>query len=508
MINSKILDLNLLADRLQDLRKKNKKVVLCHGVFDLLHVGHIRHFAEAKKMGDVLVVTLTPDEYVNKGPHRPAFTHSLRAEVIAALDVVDFVAVNKWRSAEETIRLIKPDIYAKGPDYKDAAKDVTGGIKKEEEAVRSVGGVIRFTDDITFSSSKLANQHLSLLPPLVNDYLASFRKRFSFSDVKEQLDQLKDLKVLVIGETILDDYIYCDAMGKSSKEPILAMRQLSYEMFGGGVIAIANHLAEFCAGVEVVTYLGKKNTYEDFVRGHFKPSVKPSFVYKSDAPTIIKRRYVDNYLLTKMFEVYLMNDEALEGKEEADLCRLLENRLAKYDLVIVADYGHGLMTPKAIKLVSSKAKFLAVNTQINAANIGFHTISKYPKADYVCIHEGEIRLEHRSRKGELRAMVGGLAEKMKARKVMVTRGKNGTLNYDHKTKVFNECPALALKVVDRIGAGDAVLSLTSLLAAKGSPGEMIGFLGNMVGAQAVMIVGNRASVDRVQLLKSVESLLK
>ncbi len=506
--NPKILELDALAQRVQELKKQGKKVVLCHGVFDLLHVGHIRHFAEARNMGDALVVTLTPDEFVNKGPHRPAFTGHLRAEVIAALDSVTFVAINKWPNAEETIRLVKPSIYAKGSDYKDAAKDVTGGIKREEDAVRSVGGEIRFTDDITFSSSSLANQHLSLLPPAVKEFLGTFRGHFSSADVQKQLDALKGLKVLVVGETILDDYIYCDAMGKSSKEPILAMRQLSYEMFAGGVLAIANHLSDFCGEVGVITYLGKTNPHEEFVRQRLKPGIKPFFVMKSDSPTIIKRRYVDNYLLTKMFEVYLMNDELMEGAEEAALCRHLEEQAPKYDVVIVADYGHGMMTPKAIQLVSDKAKFLAVNTQINAANIGFHTISKYPKADYVCIHEGEIRLEHRNRKGDLKTMVAGLGKKMSATKVMVTRGKVGTTIYDPKKQSYDECPALALKVVDRIGAGDAVLAVTSLLAAKGADGKMIGFVGNLVGAQAVMIVGNRASIDRVQLIKSVESLLK
>lgn len=505
--NKKILDLEALAARVIALKKQGKKVVLCHGVFDLLHVGHIRHFTEARAMGDALVVTLTPDEFVNKGPHRPAFTHHLRAEVIAALDMVDFVAINKWPSAEETLRLLRPSIYAKGPDYKDAAKDVTGGIKKEEAAVKAGGGVIRFTDDLTFSSSALANQHLTLLPPAVKQFIESFRARHSSGDVLNYVNELRSLKVLVVGETILDDYIYCDAMGKSSKEPILAMRQLSYEMFAGGALAIANHLADFCAEVRVITYLGKKNPHEEFVRERLKPAVKPTFIYKSDSPTIIKRRYVENYLLSKMFEVYLMNDELLEGEDEAAFCRALEEQLPKYDVVIVADYGHGLMTPKAIKLVSQKAKFLAVNTQINAANIGFHTISKYPRADYICIHEVELRLEHRSRKGNLKQMVEGIAKKMSASKVMVTLGKIGTLIYDGKSN-YSNCPAFAVKVVDRVGAGDALLALTSLCAAKKIPGEVIGFLGNLAGAQAVMIIGNRSAIDRVQLLKSVESLLK
>ena len=103
---SKIKPLPELATVLDGLRGQGRKVVHCHGVFDLLHVGHLRYFDEAKAMGDVLVVTLTTDKHVNKGPHRPAFTEQLRAEVLAALECVDFVAINPTPTAVEAIRLI------------------------------------------------------------------------------------------------------------------------------------------------------------------------------------------------------------------------------------------------------------------------------------------------------------------------------------------------------------------------------------------------------------------
>src|SRR5437016_3615877 len=135
----KIYDIETLSGVLREQKNLGKRIVHCHGVFDLLHVGHIKHLEEARNMGDLLVVTLTPDRFVNKGPHRPAFPETLRVEAIAGLEAVDFVAINKWPTAVEAIRLIAPSVYVKGPDYKDAAKDITGGISHEEEAVRSCG---------------------------------------------------------------------------------------------------------------------------------------------------------------------------------------------------------------------------------------------------------------------------------------------------------------------------------------------------------------------------------
>ena len=158
-MNKKIVSIDDLS-RISRLGKsKGKKVVHCHGVFDLLHIGHIKHFQEAKALGDLLIVTITPDKYVKKGPNRPAFTTILRLEAIAALESVDFVAENKWPTAVESILLVKPSIYFKGPDYKDSDSDITGMIKEEAKAISSVKGKIKYSTDITFSSSSLLNKY-------------------------------------------------------------------------------------------------------------------------------------------------------------------------------------------------------------------------------------------------------------------------------------------------------------------------------------------------------------
>ena len=123
-MNKKIVSIEDLSRIIKLKKSKGRKIVHCHGVFDLLHIGHIKHFQEAKSSGDILVVTVTPDKYVNKGPKRPAFTSKLRLEAIAALESVDYVAENKWPTAVETIQLLKPNIYFKGPDYKDSNSDI------------------------------------------------------------------------------------------------------------------------------------------------------------------------------------------------------------------------------------------------------------------------------------------------------------------------------------------------------------------------------------------------
>lgn len=154
----KIFEIKDLAGKIQTLKSNGKKIVHCHGCFDLMHIGHIKYFQASKKMGDVLVVTLTPDIYVDKGPGRPVFNQDLRAESIAALECVDYVAINKWPTAEETLRLLKPDIYVKGQEFENL-EDKTGKIQKEFLVVKEIGAQIRFTQEIVFSSTKLLNQY-------------------------------------------------------------------------------------------------------------------------------------------------------------------------------------------------------------------------------------------------------------------------------------------------------------------------------------------------------------
>src|SRR5689334_15266352 len=149
-------DLDTIRDR-----HPGKKIVLCHGVYDLFHYGHLQHIKSASSYGDILVVTVTPDRYINKGPGRPRYSEQQRVAMLASLELVDYAAINRYPRAVEPIHALRPHCYVKGPDYRDKEKDITGGIFAEEEAVKSVGGELVFTDDETLSSTELLNKYFS-----------------------------------------------------------------------------------------------------------------------------------------------------------------------------------------------------------------------------------------------------------------------------------------------------------------------------------------------------------
>jgi rfaE bifunctional protein nucleotidyltransferase chain/domain len=503
----KILELDELSVKLEHLKKEKLKVVMCHGVFDLLHIGHIRHFEEARKFGDVLVVTLTPDQFVNKGTNRPAFTGMLRAEAIAALQMVDYVALNKWPTAVETLRLLRPDIYCKGSEYHKRQVDAESNLLPEIVLAGELGIEVRYTEDIVFSSSQLLNQHFSPFPPETDTWLEDFRRSRSSDEVIAYLENLRTSKVLVIGEAIIDEYLFCKAIGKSTKDPVLACQYNSIEAFVGGSLAVANHLADFCDNVGLVTYLGERERREDFITKSLLPNVRPHFITKYGAPTIHKRRIVDELFQSKLLELYIMEDSLLEENDEANLLKVIDQIIGDYDVVIVVDYGHGMMTAATIDTLCTRAPFLAVNTQSNAGNRGFNPISKYPRADYVCLADHEISIETRMRHGDPRDLLLEVTQRIDCRRFADTRGKEGILHYETDIG-FTEVPAFATQVVDRVGAGDAVLALTSPLVAQKVPWDIVGFIGNAAGAQIVSVLGNRVPVSKIPLAKQIISLMK
>lgn len=503
----KVLKLDVLVERVSQLKAEGKKVVLCHGVFDLLHIGHIHHFEQARKFGDVLVVTVTPDQFVNKGTNRPAFTGNLRTEAIAALEGVDYVALNDWPTATETLRLLCPDIYCKGGEYRQKQVDAESNLLPEIAVARELGIEVVYTDGVVFSSSQLLNRYFSPFSPETDAWLEGFRSRYSSDEVIACLDKVRPLKALVVGEAIIDEYVFCSAIGKSTKDPVLACQYLSTEAFAGGSLAVANHLAGFCDEVGLITYLGEKDCREGFIREALLPNVSPIFITKKNAPTIHKRRFVDQYTQNKLLELYVMDDHPLKREEEVNLIGLIDKFATDYDVVIACDYGHGMLTKPTIETLCEKARFFAVNTQSNAGNHGFNTISKYRRADYVCLAHHEISIETRMREGDLRELLMEVVQRIDCKRFTVTRGNQGSLHYDEQNG-FTEVPAFATRVTDRVGAGDAVLALTSLLVAQGAPWDVVGFVGNIAGAQMVAELGNRVPVSKLPLYKHIISLMK
>lgn len=506
----KIRKLRDLIRIVNKLKKTGKKIVLCHGVFDLIHPGHIRHFAQAKKLGDVLIVTLTGDRFVKKGPDRPLFNQQLRSEVLASISDIDYVSAVDCESAVEIIKKLKPEIYVKGPDYKN--RDISLGIprklEEEEEAIKSVGGKLIFTDDrIVFSSSRLIDNYLDVYPAKTKDYLDKLKLKYSADAILKKLSLFTNLKILVIGDAIIDQYHYCLPLGKSSKESVMVHRYISEESFLGGTLATANHIASLSRKVTLLTLLGRKKSLEGFIRKNLKPEVQPIFFYRNGCGTIIKRRFLDSFTKQKLFQLSVINDDFLPKKLEKKIIKFLKVIIKKYDLVVVNDYGHGMITDKIIQLICNRAKFLALNVQANSANYGFNVITKYPRADYICIDEQEIRLATHDRFTDLAVLIPRIYKQMKCKHMVITRGASGSISFSQKIG-FHEVPALTEKIIDRVGAGDALFAISSPCVYSDMDINLVAFIGNVAGAMQVQTVGNKKQIEFGDMARFMIRLLK
>src|SRR4029077_19705629 len=294
--------------------------------------------------------------------------------------------------AVNTLEKIRPSIYIKGQDYQNPQGDVTGKITLERSACEAHGGRIHFTDEVTYSSTELINRHLNVFEPHIREHLDALRQDGGLDEFLELIDRVRDYRVLVVGDAIIDEYQYVLPMHKTPKENMIATRYQDRELFAGGVFAAANHVASFCKQVDIVTCLGDVDSHDDLIRQSLKPNVGLRAFTRVGAPTTLKRRFVDPSYMRKLFEVYFMNDEPLTPDVQGDVDRALLDRAADSDVVIAADFGHGLIASSSIEALTAKSRFLAVNTQSNSANLGYNLITKYGRADYICIDAPEARL--------------------------------------------------------------------------------------------------------------------
>lgn len=445
------------------------KIVLCHGCFDLLHLGHIKHLQEAKAMGDWLVVSVTADPHVAKGIGRPHFTAKQRVEALLALECVDDAFVNESGDAVDAISRIKPAVYVKGIDYA-GKENEDQALKREIEAVEVNGGKFAVTKSDKWSSTKILN--LETIPEKTLAYLDSARAKGFLPKIKRAFEAADSLSIAFVGETIVDEYRYVRAIGKPSKENCLAVVSLDDERFDGGVIAASLH-------------------------GEWD---NPQVITAQQS--IHKTRYVDADFSRKLFEVYQPQVINLLDSERNTFTHKLSSAVDSADAVIVFDFGHGLIDEMALSILHGSS-FIAVNTQSNAGNHGFNTLNKYRNCDLACIDEPEARLATENQFGSEDEVVRRLGRSHA--NVIVTHGNRQTIT--HGSCGLNKIPTFSTPRVDTMGAGDAFLAVAAPLVAAGLELEAAAFVGNVVGAIKCSILGHRRPVRRQEIMQTVEALL-
>ena len=346
----------------------------------------------------------------------------------------------------------------------------------------------------------------------MREYLEDLKASGGEQTIADLVEKIEDMRVLVVGDAIVDQYHYVSAIGKSGKENIIATQLLNSEMFAGGVFATANHVASFCRRVDVLTCLGHPAAganHEDMIRASLRPNVRLIPMYRAGAPTTLKTRFVEPTYVRKLFEVYTMDDSPLEADQRAEFDDLLAAHVRDYDVVIVNDFGHSLIALSTIRILEERSPFLAVNAQSNAANTGFNLITKYKHADYICLDVPEAQLAVGDKSGSVERICSELLpQRVDCGNIIVTHGKLGCYAYQAGRSVVVHIPALTSQIVDTVGAGDAFLAVTAPMVAAGGDIEHVAFIGNIAGAIKVGIIGHRNFVEKSVVKKFASTLLK
>jgi bifunctional ADP-heptose synthase (sugar kinase/adenylyltransferase) len=479
------------AQELRDVigpRPRNKSVIMCHGVFDVVHPGHVRHLLYAKSKADLLIASITADHHITKGVHRPHVPQDLRAVNLAAFEVVDYVVIDKNPTPLENIRLIEPDYFAKGFEY--TATGMPAKTAEEAEVIGAYGGEIIFTPgDIVYSSSNL----IDLAPPAIKlEKLQILMERngITFDKLRRTLDAMEGHQVHVVGDTIVDSYTHCAMVGGNTKTPTMSVlfeRKVDYV---GGAGIVAKHLAAAGGRVTFSTVLGE-DSYRDFVIDDLKGAdIEVNAVIDRSRPTVNKNAIVvGGYRLLK---VDTLDNRSISDQILEDITRSVRD--VPTDAVVFSDFRHGLFNrrtiPQLVQALPDRC-FRVADSQV-ASRWG--NITDFQGFDLITPNEREARFALGDQDSGIRPLASNLYDAARCRLLILKLGERGVLaccSADHESlDSFFVIDSFVDRLVDAVGAGDALLAYATLAMLAVGDAGIATILGSMAAALECECDGN------------------
>jgi rfaE bifunctional protein kinase chain/domain/rfaE bifunctional protein nucleotidyltransferase chain/domain len=470
-------------------RPRKKTVVMCHGVFDLVHPGHIRHLLYAKSKGDILVASLTSDAFITKAQYRPFVPQELRALNIAALEMVDYVVIDQNPTPLENLAKIQPDYFAKGYEYQDGGR-LHPKTQEEVDVLKAYGGEVLFTPgDIVYSSSAI----IEAAPPKIGTekLLALMEaENVTFDRLRQTLAKCAGVTVHVVGDTIVDSLTYTTMIGGMTKTPTPSVHFERREDFIGGAAVVAEHLRKAGANVTFSTVLGD-DPFKDFViEGLKKSGVETKAIIDKTRPTTHKNAVVcGDYRLIKI--------DTLDNRSISDTIAekiAAQVRDTPAQAVAFCDFRHGIFNrrtiPNLVAAIPPKA-FKVADSQV-ASRWG--NILEFQGFDLITPNEREARFSLADQDTGVRPLAARLQDEASCRTVILKLGDRGVLTsragVHEDLRSFFVVDSFAERVVDAVGAGDALLAYATLAMVVDGSEVVASILGSMAAALECEANGN------------------
>jgi rfaE bifunctional protein kinase chain/domain/rfaE bifunctional protein nucleotidyltransferase chain/domain len=458
LVNRKIKSAREIANAIGPL-PRDKKVIMCHGTFDIVHPGHVRHLLYAKSKGDILIASLTADAHIEKANFRPYVPQELRAFNLAALEVVDYVVVDGNPTPIENISVIKPDFFAKGYEY--THNGIHPKTSVEKNAVEAYGGELIFTPgDIVYSSSAIIE---SEPPGIATEKLITLMdaEGLTFDSIRDALLKLQGIKVHVIGDTIIDSYTHTTLIGGMTKTPTMSVRFEEKIDFVGGAGIVAKHLQAAGAKVTFSTVLGDDALAEFTLKDLKAANVECAPIIDRARPTTNKNAIVaGGYHLLK---VDRLDNSSISDRIVAALSEQISSIDA--DIVVFSDFRHGVFNrgtiPPLTKAIRSGV-FRVADSQV-ASRWG--NILDFQGFDLITPNEREARFSLADQDSTVRPLALELFQRAQCGLLILKLGARGIITYRQpspQVRAFFTLDSFADTVVDAVGAGDALLAYSSL----------------------------------------------
>ncbi|KPK14730.1 MAG: hypothetical protein AMJ62_12030 [Myxococcales bacterium SG8_38] len=494
-VDRKILAVSDLARERERLRQEGKTVVQCHGCFDIVHPGHIRYLRFARSLGDILVVTVSSDDVVMKGYERPYIPEDLRLDNLAELGCVDYVALSEDEWAGPVLEAIRPDIYVKGREYESKSDP---RFAKEKKIVESYGGrVVLGSGDVIFSSTEIGRRKRNSLD-MEQQKIQSFCRinEITPARLKNAISRFSDLRILVLGDAILDHYAHCEGARVASESPIVSVKPVSEEWFVGGAGLIARQAAALGAKATFVTCSAEDRDLDRIRSTLATFDVELHNLAVPGRGTYNKTRFIVGG--KKVFKVDRGNPAPIPIETTTELIGLLGELLETHDGLIVTDFGYGLFGPtlsQAIPEIAGKAGkpyFADVSTN------GQANILKFRRPQLATPTEDELRFAMADAESGISNLASRYYAASQARGLIVTMGPRGSLAFEPPAKPGQRLrthylPALEINEVDAVGAGDVFLTGVSLSQLAGEPVPIGMYIGSSMAAISASVLGNEGA---------------
>jgi len=484
-----------------------KKIGMIHGVFDVIHFGHILYFKEAKKKVQKLIVSVTADQYVNKGPEKPIFTLKKRMEVLRSIKYIDSVIESNYPTAVENIKKFKPNLYIKGKDYKKTANDLSKNILLEKKEVEKYGGKLIFTESALYSSSSVINKNFDYINSDARKFINSLNKKVFLGKLKNIFLNKSDKKILVIGDPIKDIISFVRASGKSNKNNVISTQFLQEEVTDGGISLVIKFLQIFFKRVDYL-YLGDIDGFK-YLKNIFNTKSVNIIHIKSDNSIIEKKRFVDQYSNSKLFQINKNEVIKPHAKSIKIYTKFLLKNQNKYQNIISFDYGYVLNNNLILKTINSlNKKKIITNCQSNSFNFGYNMPNKYKCGLIISMDESEFRLMAQDKESDIKKLLT-LHKKYfeKFKYGIVTQGKNGCHVIEYGKKIYYS-PSVFKQSVDSTGSGDLFLTSFFIGLFNNFSIQETAFLSHVVAGLHANQLANRFTISKYLLKKITEDMLK